>query len=369
MRTTPGKYRIRAMPYVRQDDAPEVRSDGAAAAIYGSTYYPSSMRQEDASVVEAVAGHEITGIELRLLKQERGGAISGLVTGIPEGGSGVSVMLQSGTDGDSATGMQGRGIRQDGKFSFHGLQPGNYRIFARYTAANKELQSQMVDIRLDGGDSADVDLMLAPGGELSGSIEPGGVAPAKRTVRLETVGPVFSSSGRTGEVDENGAFRIGNVLPAKYRLHVDPLPENAYVKSLWIDGAVAGALDLSRGARDVKVKIALGPDGGSLSGAVLDHEGDRLVNSGGWVTLMADADDSDPDHRARITPEGKYSFKGIRPGKYRLFAADPFQSRASGGMEESRKFYASAEEIEIKPGARMVQDVKLASKGNAGAKK
>jgi hypothetical protein len=59
-------------------------------------------------------------------------------------------------------------------------------------------------------------------------------------------------------------------------------------------------------------------------------DGDLNYKKGDWFTsyikgthelLMKDKDDQ---HSTEVTPDGKYTFKGVRPGKYRLMGVNPF---------------------------------------------
>ena len=52
-----------------------------------------------------------------------------------------------------------------------------------------------------------------------------------------------------------------------------------------------------------------------------------------------------------VPEHGKYSFQGVRPGKYRLIAAP------ADGDSDTAKLYDTAEEIEVKPGVRITKDL------------
>jgi hypothetical protein len=290
--------------------------------------------------------------------------ISGVVSGIPEAGRGVSVMIQSGETPERMTNMNGRGTTSDGKFVWHNLPPQFYRVFAQYRSGNIQLQSQTVELRPDSGDVTNLELVLSPGEDLPGKLEiAGDPSKEKRLIRLEPVGMYFSGSP-TAEVDKDGAFRFSGLLPGKFRVHVDPLPENAYFKAIQRDGAGVAdrMLDLSRGGRVASLTITVGRNGGQISGAVLDKDGEPLANGLAIVYLQQAPTETSQEHMARVTPEGKYSFKSIRPGTYRLFVVDPLRSGMADGSEALDKLFAAGEEIEIKEGDRIAKDMKLAVK-------
>jgi len=103
------------------------------------------------------------------------------------------------------------------------------------------LMSRSMEFQLENSEIANVELVLLPPLELSGNLkmegEAAGAAAPKRTVRLEPMGEfMWNMAAAGGEADGSGAFRIGNIVPGKYRVKVEPLAENAYIKALEIDG-------------------------------------------------------------------------------------------------------------------------------------
>jgi protocatechuate 3,4-dioxygenase beta subunit len=379
----PGKYYVQATlrSFRGVQERPEMRSDGTSEAVYSNTFYPSAVRKERGTVVEAVAGKDVGGIEIRLARQQQALSISGVVSGFPEGLARGYVMMQSGESAQRMFSGGGTGIGADGKFRFDGLQPGFYRVMAQNNDGKTRLMSRSMEFQLENSEIANVELVLLPPLELSGSVkmegEEAGAAAPKRTVRLEPMGYSMGNLAATGgEVDGKGAFRIGNIAPGKYRVRVEPLGENGYLKALEIDGVAAakGIADLSQAARGASAKVTLGSNGARISGRVLDSDGEPIENSMLMVFLASDPDDIPfsggvPEHAG---PDGKYILKGVAPGKYRLFAVDPFQisgaAGADAGLETFKKMFERGEEIEFKDGDRIVKDLKSVSLEDANAK-
>ena len=380
----PGKYYLEAtlQTFRSAQERPEMRSDGTSEAIYGTTFYPSAIRKERGTVVEAVAGKDVSGIEIRLARQQQALSISGGVSGFPEGLGRGFVMMRSGESAQRIQSGSTTGIGADGKFRFDGLQPGFYRVTAQYNDGKTRLTSRSMEWQLENSDIVNVELVLLSPLELSGSLkmegEAAGAAAPKRKVRLEPATGYFmgNMAATGGEVDGSGAFRIGNIAPGKYRVKVEPLAENAYLKVLEIDGvAVAkGIADLSQAARGASAKVTLGSNGAQISGRVLDSDGEPIENSMLMIFLSRDPEDTPltggvPEHAG---PDGRYILKGVAPGKYRLFAVDPFQidgaAGADAGLEMFKKLFERGEEIEIKEGDRIVRDLKSISLEDANAK-
>ncbi len=183
----------------------------------------------------------------------------------------------------------------------------------------------------------------------------------------------YFSGPLSGKVDSDGTFQIANVMAGKYRVTVEPLPGNGYVKTVQVDGVAApdGILDLSHGAHGARVKVVAADGAGQLSGRVRDKDGQPIVNSSTMVFLMTDPKLISEDDMTRVSsPDGSYSRNGIRPGKYRLFALDLLrygsEALQSGDLTA---LFARGEEIEIKEGERVVKDVEVLEKEGADAAK
>ena len=349
----PGKFFIKATPPA-SNQPPEIRSDGTSDAAYGPTWYPAATSADRASVVEATAGADVA-IEIRLIRQ-RSLTIRGTVSGIPPGSS-ATVNLASGNS------SRGVAVGPDGGFRLSKLAPASYRVWA---FAPGNLRSQYVEVKPDGPETVEVQLVLSAGAEVTGTVEIAGDPPGapleKRTVTL-------GSSTATTEPD--GSFKIAGVFPDRYRVGVLPLPENGYVKTVEFDGVTTSEreVDLARVVQGSRLKITLARDGAQLSGTVLDKDGKPLGNTVAIVILAPDRDHIYPPNQDGLVKEGgKYSLKGIRPGKYLLFAIDAFRSGPSNSEEDFKKLAGAAEEIEIKAGDKIAKDLKVVLKEDADAR-
>ncbi len=188
-----------------------------------------------------------------------------------------------------------------------------------------------------------------------------GDAPAgsteKHTVRLELSGP-GSNFGQAGppaaEVAPDGSFRIAGVPPLKFKPVVEPMPENGYLKEVALDGnAMPGEiLDFTQGVSGSKLKIAVSRNGGRVSGRVLDKDGETAM---GLMMVFLGIDPKQIDEKNAVrTSDGKFSFKGLRPGKYRLVALDVAEM-----TQDMEGILDAGEEIEVKEGDTISKDIPL----------
>jgi hypothetical protein len=226
----------------------------------------------------------------------------------------------------------------------------------------------------DTSPPAAIELRLTPGFELAAMVEmEGGRLPAaKRTLRLQpaNIEALMTLPSTSGDVEADGTARIAAAFPGRYRIAVQPLPENAYVRSIELDGvAAADELDLTRGG--ARLKVTIGRNGGRVSGSVVDKDGAKLGNSFGAVLLIRDKskiDINDMENVSRFTSEGSYSFGPLRPGKYWLLAVDVFRSGDFTDASSLKKYADLAEEIEVKEGDRLRKDVRVVTKEALDAK-
>ena len=374
---SPGKYYIKAGQFNQQAGPPEIRTDGTSGGPFISTYFPSAADTGAASVVEVAAGQDVAGVDIRLLRTgpsapAHGFTISGVVIGTPDNGR-ANVSLRFGEKADEMFNGNSTTAGADGKFSFTGMQPGFYSIAASAPGKNF-LQSRPLEFHLEAAGQTGVQLTLAPGEELIGKLELAGDAPAgqteKHTVRLEPAGwgtQLGQTLPAAAEVGQDGSFHIGGVTSQKFKPVVEPMPEDGYVKEVTVDGKAAPdrLLDFSQGVGGSRVKIIVSRNGGQISGRILDKDGEPAV---GLITVFIGTDPKhiDEENAARTT-DGKYSFKAIRPGKYRLLAidlAEMLQVFTGGGNEEEtmEKLFDAAEEIEVKEGDRISKDVTALTK-------
>jgi hypothetical protein len=366
----PGKYFLKAITN-NQGGPAEIRTDGTSGAPLVTTYYPSAAGTAGASVVQVAAGQDLTGVEIRMTRAgssaaARGLTVSGVVAGAP-GDEPVSVMLRFGENAAQMYGSQMTAAGADGKFTFSGVQPGDY-IAAAFVGSGKTfLQSRGVSFHLDAADETGLQLTLSPGEELTGTLAFTGDAPSgeaeTRTVRLEaTDGVNFygQAAPAPAAVGKDGSFRIVNLPAGKFRPVVEPMPEDGYVKEVALDGKAVEdrVLDFSQGAGGSRLKITISRAGGRISGKVLGKDGQPAV---GMVMVFLASDAKHMEDGADRVSDGNYSIKAIRPGKYRLFAIDVLELMPLLAADDAeaimRPFFDATEEIEVKEDARISKDI------------
>jgi hypothetical protein len=127
-----------------------------------------------------------------------------------------------------------------------------------------------------------------------------------------------------GQVTASGDFKLF-VSPGDFRVNVNGIPANAYVKSVQLGGedVLRNGVHITRSV-DNPLQIVLGIDGGTISGSVVDEKLAPFANA--TVALVPELADlrRRPDlYRNTVTDAaGNFQIKTISPGSYKLFAWD-----------------------------------------------
>ena len=339
-------------------------ADGLQPPVYGATFYPGFLSKDKATLVQLAPGQNVTGIDIHLA-EKRSVTLNGVVTGIPANATGIpfaAVWLSLSRDGHRISGQNGF-TGPNGKFTFSGVTPEKYLLKAVLEANGaKPLESAAVEVDLHS-DQTGVVLALVEGQTISGTVRIEGDAPdqplrEKLTVRLSPeIGQAIAA-----EVDGRGAFHLDQIFPDRFRVAVMPLPENTYVKSVKTAGTESadGMVELSRGVSGTALDIALSRNGGRVQGKVLDADGNPLTAPSAFVVLGTADGYLDDKSIQPVEADAKFEYSGLRPGKYKLIAADPDQVHGdrdiSGGLTSR---LAAAPEFEIHEGDRLTKDVKI----------
>lgn len=235
----------------------------------------------------------------------------------------------------------------DGNYAFPGLPPSNYRIDvddATLPAGSSPTGAEPVDISLDDGENADVDLGFAMLGSITDAVfldldgdgvrDPGEGGLEGVTVTLTDAGPdgVFGTADdivRTTETGPDGTFRF------------DELPEGMYRVDI-VDATLPDGLMATTGNDPQDITLAMGQmlmgtgvgyaGMGSIGGTLFDDpDGDGVQDAGegGLPGVTVNLLDPGPDGifgtpddvviaTTMTDANGNYTFPGLPPGNYRV---------------------------------------------------
>lgn len=359
----PGRYYLQTSNAgSRPNNEISEQRDGVAVAPLRPTFYPSAIVRDRATPVEAVAGKETGGLEIRMSRQA-GIRVSGVIRGMPDPFVRPRVIVQWGSRPQVMRVISNMTTGADGRFTIRDAQAGLYRLYG-YWPGKQPMATPTIEVRVAGADVTDLELALAPAPEITGVVEvegdPPGVDRPKRTVRLEGINRESGMPSYDEAADSKGAFTLSGVAPSRYRVRVTPLPEDAYVKKVLVGDTESAddTLDMSAAARKTRIKVIVARDGAQITGRVLDENGDE--NPLGYVLLSPApvASETATVTSASTEPDGTYRFTSLRPGKYRILAIDPFRNANIRMAERSRTVLEKGVEIELAPRSKLQQDLR-----------
>jgi hypothetical protein len=391
---------------VRPPSPSESAIDSSPASGYAPVYYPGTTLATAATSVELGLSEERAGLDLRLELVPLG-RITGIVTA-PAGRSltGVEVFVEDAAQALPGIGNRSARVLADGSFAVNGLAPGAYRITARSGGRAQVMVEGAVGgaVRITRklialapgsgpvmgtmdsgrpeesplwasteavvvGGSAPVSVMLPLQSALSvtGRIEFEGAAPPPADLSSVQIGFTAAVPGRPGEsalgqFGEGRAFTVPGVVPGKYRPIVLGLP-GWVPKSLEVNGRDALDSLLEVTDRDIGGAVLTMVESlATLSGTLQDSSGRPTAN---YTVIVAPADPRfwTPQSRriqaARPATDGRFTFRNLPAGDYRIVALDDVEPESWFDPEFLRQLVPASVAVTLADGQTTVQDVRI----------
>ena len=361
----------------------------AAVSGYAPIYYPGTAVASMATFIAVAVGEEKAGVDFAL-QVVPFAKITGFVAGVSPLPASLTVYL---TERGPLSGLATRTTRAgpDGRFSLSGVPPGEYQITVRSAlrpavaavetapdqpramrieAAPAQWMWAQTDLTIAGSD-ADLVLSLAPAMSVSGAVTFRGAAapPDPSRVRMSFLPIGLSSSAAEMElgsasarVDADGRFTAVGLMPGRYRVTASA-PGWSLV-SVTAQGRDALDFPLEiRGGEDSAGLVATFTDRSTdLNGALQNAEGQPAAG----YTIVAFADDSrywQPLSRRiqalRPTSTGRFSFKALPPGDYRLAAVVDVEPGQWFDPEFLRQLVAASTPVTLGEGETRTQDLRI----------
>src|SRR5215831_10918950 len=311
----PGPYLVKVTPDKHHPS--EIRRDGTKPVVYGLTYSQSSSSPESAEWVTAHFGRE-TNVEIKL-QPASAVQISGTVSGIPPGERAL-LSLKGVEKIDAVT-------DQEGRFTLWRVPAGRYHLQAtvdRWTnpkapSNNEPLGSRYMSLDVGAASIEGINLEVMPPVALKLKFRDADWQSYKTKMKDVSFELREERFNRGKNPNANGEFTMDKLAVGSYRIAMDGLPENLYLKALHSsEGESTGNILEIGTASEQQVEIELGTDGAEISGVVRTKTGEATEAE---VFLL---DDEDPDlaevKTTTTEKDGQYQFDGVPPGKYRLLA-------------------------------------------------
>lgn len=242
----------------------------------------------------------------------------------------------------------GTDARPDLHFSFLNIDTGVYRIRGvcgpKYASVPEQL-----DLTQGGFAQVTVELKAQP--EWTGTVEgPALRRGAWRVLEFLVTDEDWVHAAREILIDAEGKFQVSGLGPRSYLIVLGNSSEE-YVESVEVDGKpVSMPIDLTRfSPKTMKVVVARG---GRVFGEILRPDGRPADGSFGVFVVADPRTVRRADMRSTST---SYSIEALRPGRYRIFAAN-----GTNGITTFADWSVAAQaasEIEITAGGNVKKDL------------
>src|SRR5262249_45197068 len=288
---------------------------------YAPLFYPGSGDFQQAQSLQLNPGDELAAnfVLFSAPVVAIKGRVTNGMTGAPAANATVAVFWTQYVEGE---GVPAKVSPKEGTFEVRGLAPGLYTVRASFADAGETYTGeQAVEVGVRGIEN--VEIPGLPDFAAAGRVTQLGDSKCDlRSVLIDFVGGGLMPRVRAKPVAPEFRFDARLRPERRYRVNVLNLPEDCYVKSLFLAGHDVAPDNLVVSGRRGDLEMVLSAQGGRITGSLLDRD-DRPTR--GSVLLVPDLADPGPAElfrRASADAQGNFALRGVAPGSYRLLALD-----------------------------------------------
>lgn len=380
-----GEYRIFGLPpgeYVvsARIDAAALTSgpggDADAAAGFLPTYFPGTVKVEEARAIRVGAGQEV--VASFAMTPGRMRRVSGIATnssGAPAVGLNVFLAVETAT---TAGQRSGGPVAADGSFSIGNVPPGDYDLRVRAQGLGgpgTEVASMQISVGTE--DLTGLQLTTRPGTDIKGRIEWEGSAPrpteplrASATSVEWSPGPLGRPSPLTyldreaGTVQEDGTFVIGGIVGIVTLRVGGGSMQPWSVKSVLVgstDITHVGADAASLGG-DAVVRVIMSDKTSEIAGSVRDGRGQTVTHA--IVVLlpqepMAGLRGAQLTSRLWSDDSGSFRIGGRPAGRYVIAAMDALGAGEEWNPAVQARIRSEGRSITLGDGEKLAINLEL----------
>jgi protocatechuate 3,4-dioxygenase beta subunit len=351
----PGRYAVHAAPrrralIVHPEPIPgEVQKQYS----YGTQYYPGVDVAESAALIAVQPGREILRIDFRLTPRPTVSLQAKIV--MPFEVADIRERSITAIGDQLADGMNmWTGPSPPGaSVQISQIPPGTYLLVAQATVDGKPYRGvQTAYIGPEG--PSEIAIPVEPGIDLAGSVSVEGPGAEKYYTgsvslvpgdNLPLNGPPLRAS-----VNKDGSFKIAGVPPGVWDINAGPLPSGGYVKSMRLgDQDVLTEEMAIHSTTTAALKIVLSTQGAILEGTVMQQ--DQSARSFVLLAPEAKLRDVIGFYRFAVSDDkGHFEIKGVRPGRYELYAFEELNQRSVQDADFLKPFESAGVAVTLHEG-------------------
>jgi protocatechuate 3,4-dioxygenase beta subunit len=373
---------------------PSANPNEVADPSFGLTYYPGSADATRAVGIDLQPGAEIRSIDFNLTRSQRvrvSGRIIDSTTGQPPQGAQVSITPRDSTSAspfDALIGLDpAQGNRYNpvnGEFVLPSVATGSYwlQVIAQGAAPTpgatptpqeamailNSMNTARMSVDVLGNNIDNIVLTVGPGISIPGRVRFEGRE--STAADLQRIGISLQSTSGGASIltllqggairpAEDGTFSVPRITAGDYKLSVTGLGPTLYVKEARLGQndafGVVSITEPFNGSFD----IVLRPNPGQVTGIVSDAT--QKPVSGVQAVLIPDRnrDRQDLYRTANSDLEGRFTFRGIAPGDYRIFAWEDIEPFSYFDSAVLSQYEAAGKPVRIQESSSETVDVKL----------
>ena len=342
-------------------DSPQ--ESGESAYTYAPLFYPATSDFQQAQAIRLNPGDEMAANFLLIsapVVSIRGRVINGL-TGGPPAGASVAAFWTTYMQGE---GMPAQVSPEDGTFEIRGLAPGSYTLRAGFTQDKQDFEGeQTVEVGNEGAQN--VQIAALPDFSAAGHVTIAGTPDhPPRKVLIEFAGNGLMPRVRASASFPEFKFEAQLRPDRRYYARALNLPDDYYLKSVAISGHEMSPDDVLVSGTRGDLEITVSAAGAQVDGVLYDSKGDPTRGS---VLLAPDLADPGPPElfrRKSAGSDGKFSFRGVPPGSYRLLAMESLElDDQVTDPDFARKVAGRGDLISVVEGGKYIVSLRLAADG------
>jgi hypothetical protein len=363
----PGEYYVRGQYRADTPDDPE---------RFRRVFFPGTTEEDAAFPVWINAGAEASGLDLRVPVQPvTGTTVSGRVA---NGGGREEVRViwvyaiprsrRTLVAGDHEASPNQAADAANGQFEIKNLLPGEYNLFL--VTRDGEGRSRLASTPIDVADRRieNVEVTLEPQAELKGRVTLDGNKPEDRvpkgSIQLIALDEMPGLSGTTRlEIDPDpstGEFKVPLLSPGRYALHANRFRDaDIYIADATIDkeSVFDKGFRMRSDSRE-PLEVALKSQGGVVQGVVLDPTRLRAaLHSTVVLVPVQERRQNLALYKSMTTSNGYFTFQGVAPGEYKLFAWASVTPGAWENLLFVQRFESRGMAVSVAAGSHKTVDV------------